>query len=161
MVIKFKRLNSKAVIPNIMTLGAACLDVVATEIIQNINYVTVKLGFATEIPEGFKVVMSPRSSFTQKGWVLQNSPCQIDSDYRGEWMLKFEAIPWTSHLGWSEFSGQSISFKYPPFPYKVGDRVAQVWLEKVIPIEFEEVDELSSTERGGGGFGSTNKTIIK
>jgi len=156
MTIKFKRLHEDAVIPKLATVGSACVDVVATEISESTdNKVTVHLGFATAIPEGYKAVMAPRSSFNHKGWVLQNSPCQIDADYRGEWMLKFEGLP--QHIAESGFYIYPADVRYSEFPYKVGDRVAQVWLEEVIPIKFEEVDKLEETERGVGGFGSTGK----
>jgi len=152
MKIKFRRLNENAVVPVFATKGAACADVVATEIIKQDSYnVTVKLGFATEIPEGYKGVVVPRSSFTQKGWVMQNSPAQIDSDYRGEWMLKFQSLTFdavsTRH--------NLIDLLPEDFPYEVGDRVAQVYFEKVEQAEFVVVDDLESTQRGEGGFGST------
>ena len=152
MQITFRRLNDNAVVPVFATKGAACADVVATEIVKQDSYnVTVKLGFATEIPEGYKGVVVPRSSFTQKGWVMQNSPAQIDSDYRGEWMLKFQSLTFdavsTRH--------NLIDLLPEDFPYEVGDRVAQVYFEKVEQAEFVVVDDLESTERGEGGFGST------
>lgn len=152
MKIKFRRLNENAVVPVFATKGAACADVVATEIVKQDSYnVTVKLGFATEIPEGYKGVVVPRSSFTQKGWVMQNSPAQIDSDYRGEWMLKFQSLTFdavsTRH--------NLIDLLPEDFPYEVGDRVAQVYFEKVEQAEFVVVDNLESTQRGEGGFGST------
>ncbi len=162
MNIPFKRLHKDAQIPKLMTAGAGCADLVATKISRSSSdEITVFLGFATEIPEGYKMCISPRSSFTQKGWVMQNSPGQIDSDYRGEWMLKFQAIPEKlndSMVGFLQNDNKypSIEFDYPNFPYKVGDRVAQCWLEKVINFEFEETDNLSETERNTGGFGSTN-----
>ena len=152
MKIKFRRLNENAVVPVFATKGAACADVVATEIVKQDSYnVTVKLGFATEIPEGYKGVVVPRSSFTQKDWVMQNSPAQIDSDYRGEWMLKFQALTFdaisTRH--------NLIDLLPEDFPYEVGDRVAQVYFEKVEQAEFVVVDDLESSQRGEGGFGST------
>ena len=152
MKIKFKRIHSDAVIPKFMTNGAACVDLVATQIMRsNKNRVLVKFGFSTEIPEGWKICIAPRSSFTHTGWVLGNSPGQIDSDYRGEWMIKFEAIP----IGINAFAIPSL--QYEQFPYSKGDRVAQAWIEPVHHMEFEEVEELSETKRGIGGFGSTNK----
>lgn len=143
MKIKIKKLHPQAKIPLKATKDAACADVYATEIIHehNAEYnVTVKLGFSTEIPKGYKGIIVPRSSFTQQSWVMQNSPAQIDSDYRGEWMIKFEHM----HLK-SDHT----------FIYKEGDRVAQIFFEKIIDYEFEEVEELVQTERAEGGFGST------
>lgn len=147
--IKFQRLHDDAVIPKHATPGSACVDLVATDIeyIEE-NKVVVKYGFATEIPEGYKVFVMPRSSFTHKGWVMQNSPGVIDSDYRGEWMSKFEAIPVGVRDG---------IFLYEDFLYKKGDRVAQCSIEVNIHMAYKEVQDLSQTIRGTGGFGSTGK----
>lgn len=196
--VKIKKLHPDAVIPHFATPGSACVDVVATKVnYLDDNRVVVYLGFALEIPVGYKVCLAPRSSFTQKGWIMQNSPAQIDSDYRGELMLRFEAIPQQitimsmdeienardmmvgsledpeeiMNLGSEEelynFSDEDEDddpideyvgiIDYKEFPYKEGDRCAQMWIEKVQRIEFVEVDELSDTERGEGGFGSTGK----
>jgi len=153
MKIKFKKFHKDAVIPLLATKGAACRDVVATEIIQQDSYkVTVHLGFGTEIPEGYKMCIAPRSSFTQKGWIMANSPAQIDSDFTGEWKLKFEAII-TDAI--PSQGGMLVDLLPESFPYKVGDRVAQIWLEKIENFEFEEVKELSTTDRDPSGFGST------
>jgi dUTP pyrophosphatase len=69
---------------------------------------------------------------------MNNSIGIIDSDYRGEWMCIFTPI-----------------HNYTQFPYSVGDRIAQIYFEPVHQVEFEEVHDLSSSERGEGGFGST------
>lgn len=163
MRVKIQKLHKDAVVPKIATEGAACVDVVATEIeyTPGGSVAIVKLGFSTEIPEGYKACLSPRSSFTKFNWVMQNSPAQIDSDYRGEWMLKFRAIAipakMISHTGYgAKAKAQPITL-FTAFPYKVGDRVAQMWLEKVNKFEFEEVESLDTTERGEGRFGSTGK----
>lgn len=142
--IKIKKLYLDSVLPFKGSKDAVCYDVVVREIIVNDNLATIKLGFATEIPKGYKGIIVPRSSFTQKGWIMQNSPAQIDSDYRGEWVIKFEAIPC-----WSE--------TYPVFPYEVGNRCAQIFFEKLENIYWEEVETLDSTLRNEGGFGSTGK----
>jgi len=76
--------------------------------------------------------------------VLNHSFGVIDSDYRGEWMAIFTSI-----------YGAPFLNEYQPFPYKIGERVAQIYFEKVLDVEFEEVEHLDSSERGEGGFGST------
>jgi len=147
--IKFQRLHDDAVIPKHATPGSACVDLVATDIeYVEENKVVVKYGFATEIPEGYKVFVMPRSSFTHKGWIMQNSPGVIDSDYRGEWMSKFDAIPVGVKDG---------ILLYEDFPYKKGDRVAQCSIEVNIHMAYKEVKDLSQTIRSTGGFGSTGK----
>lgn len=149
MKVKIKKLYENIVIPKKESINAVCRDVIVNEIIQtDSEFAIVKLGFSTEIPIGYKGCIVPRSSFTQKGWVMQNSPAQIDSDYRGEWIIKFEAIP---HY----FETDCNQMMYDEFPYKVGDRCAQIYFEKELEIEFEEVEELSNTERGIGSYGST------
>ena len=146
-------MHPEAVIPMKGSVDAACFDVVATEIEHNDKYVTVKLGFATAIPTGYKGVIVPRSSFTQKGWVMQNSPGQIDSDYRGEWMIKFERVPNTTSV---ELGNEWIDVPMS-FPYNEGDRVAQIYFEQILPVTFTGVLSVDETERGTGGFGSTGQ----
>jgi len=150
--IRYKIISKKFVLPKHATHGSACVDLVATEV-EHIdeNHVVVKYGFATEVPDGYKVYLTPRSSFCHKGWVMQNSPGVVDSDYRGEWMSKFEAIPQAVKL--NEL-GQPY-FVYEDFPYKVGDRVVQASVEVNIHSAWREEKELSTTLRGEGGFGST------
>lgn len=147
--IKFKRVHPDAVIPQYATPGSACVDLVATEVeYLEEDKVVVKYGFCTEFSEGYKVIVKPRSSFTHKGWVMQNSPGVVDSDYRGEWMSKFEAIPVGVKDG---------ILLYEDFPYKKGDRVAQCSIEVNIHMAYKEVKDLSQTIRSTGGFGSTGK----
>jgi dUTP pyrophosphatase len=100
------------------------------------------LGFSTEIPVGYKGVVVPRSSLSKTSWILANSIGIIDADYRGEWMMVFKCL------------GEMI---YNPLPYGIGDRCGQLYFEPVQGFYMEEVDELSDTERGEGGFGSTGK----
>ena len=135
--IKIKKLYLDTVLPKKGSKHAACYDVVAREIIKNDDLVTVKLGFATDIPNGYKGVIVPRSSFTQKGWVMQNSPGQIDSDYRGELKVIL------------------INLSDTTFVIEKGLRIAQMVLCPVIRATLKEVETLEDTKRGSGGFGST------
>lgn len=81
MTIKFKKLHEKAIIPQVMTEGAACFDLVATEIEYNPerNKVKIHFGLACEFPKDYKLCIVPRSSFGHKSWFQANSPGQIDS----------------------------------------------------------------------------------
>ena len=152
--IKFKRLHKDAVIPVHATPGSACVDLVATEIEYiDEHKVIVKFGFATQIPDGYKVVFQPRSSFTHKSWYMANSPAQIDADYRGEWMAKFEAVP----VGIKTNGIFDPTLVYADFPYKVGDRVVQASVEVNIHMAFKEVEDLADSIRGAGGFGHTGR----
>ena len=139
LTVKFKKLADDVKLPVKGSSQAACFDVYAHRIISEATgKVTVKLGFATEIPEGYKGIIVPRSNLTKHHWVMNNSMGVIDSDYRGEWMVVFGPT--------------SLNFG---FPYNTGDRVAQIYFEKVQEVEFEEVKELQTSDRGTGGFGST------
>lgn len=156
-VVKLKKLHELASLPQQATEFAGGWDVVVTKIEQvSDDFVICYLGFSTEFPKGYKLTLVPRSSLTKTKWLLQNSPCCGDADYRGQYSLRFRALP--HGFKTVEFAGGKGSitgFSYPQFPYKVGERIGQVYLEKVLPTEFKFVDELSNTERGEGGFGST------
>lgn len=155
--VKFKRMHPNAVIPEYTTQEAACVDLVVTSIdYEDEDKVTLNFGFSAEIPEGYKVFLMPRSSFTHKGWVMQNSPGNIDSDYRGEWKAKLQAIP--QGIKVDKITGLPLGLIYDDCPYKVGDRAIQASVEVNIHMRFKETkEELSHTLRGEGGFGSTGK----
>lgn len=141
--VKVKKLNENAVIPQYATPGAACVDLVATSVKRDeyMNYVF-GTGLAFEIPKGYVGRLYPRSSNSKTNLYLTNSVGNIDSDYRGEVMVKFKAR-----------DVEMFPYEY----YKVGDRICQMSIEEVPEVEFEEVSELSETERGAGGFGSTGR----
>jgi dUTP pyrophosphatase len=144
LVVNFKKLTADAQLPVKGSEHAACFDVYATSVTIDQNYiVTYGLGFATEIPEGWRGVIVPRSNISKHPWVLANSVGIVDSDYRGEWMVKFKAISDELTL-----------------PYAIGDRVAQIFFEKNVQVAFAEVEELDQTGRGTGGFGSTGMTDV-
>ena len=141
MQVKIKKLNPNAVIPTYAKSGDAGMDLVATKIISNTTFdVTYGTDLAMEIPKGFVGLIFPRSSIRKYELILSNSVGVIDSGYRGELQATFK----------KENGLDSLA-------YKVGDRIAQIMIIPHPEIEFEEVDELSDTERGDGGFGSTGK----
>jgi dUTP pyrophosphatase len=141
MIVKIKKLDSKAVTPAYAKAGDAAVDLTAISIAKvdrdEFGYLEYGTGLAIEIPEGHVGLLFPRSSISNSGLILTNSVGVIDSGYRGEIKFRFKHIPDTSF-------------------YKVGDRIGQLIIMPYPQIEFEEVQELSSTERGEGGFGSTN-----
>jgi dUTP pyrophosphatase len=152
MKVKFKKLHPNATIPKQATELSGGWDITVTEIIkESEDFVICKLGFALEIPKGYKLTLVPRSSLTKTKWILQNSPGLGDADYIGEYQYRFRALP--INIGWNNKAEYCLT--YSKFPYKVGDRIGQVYLEEVIPIEWEVTEDLSDTERGSGGFGST------
>jgi dUTP pyrophosphatase len=151
MKVYIKRLHELAQIPTRATEYAGGWDVVCTSIErESDDFYICKLGFSAALPQGYKLTIVPRSSITNTQWIMQNSPGLGDADYRGEYQIRFRALP-------EKVRSATTNLYYPDFPYKVGDRVGQVYLEEVIPIEWEEVDDLSNTKRDIGGFGSTGK----
>lgn len=141
MVVKIKKTHPDAVIPKYSKPGDAGMDLTAVAIVKsNSHQVTYDLGISIEVPEGYVALIFPRSSIRDKDLVLSNSVGVIDSGYRGNIQATFNI---TNELMQS-------------FKYKIGERVAQMIIIPYPQVQFEEVEELSTTERGEGGFGSTN-----
>lgn len=139
MKVRFKKLNENAKAPYQGTEGAAGWDLYAVSKEQIDKYLTkFGTGVAVEIPDGYVGLLFPRSSCYKQGMLLTNCVGVIDSDYRGEITAVF--------LG----TGKDVC-------YNVGDRIVQLVIMPYPAIEFIEVDELSDTERGAGGYGSTGK----
>ena len=144
MIVNIKRIHPEAVIPSYAKNGDAGMDLIATSIISETpSQITYGLGIALEIPEGFVGLVFPRSSIRKTRLQLSNSVGVIDSGYRGELQATFNKI--------------TTTIENQKNDYKVGDRVCQIIIIPYPPIEFNEVNELSNTERGEGGFGSTGK----
>jgi dUTP pyrophosphatase len=139
MIVKFKKLDPKAVTPAYSKAGDAAMDLTAISLSKvdkdEFGYLEYGTGLAFEIPEGHVGLLFPRSSISNSGLILTNSVGVIDSGYRGEVKVRFKHIPDTSH-------------------YKPGDRIGQLMIIPYPQIELEE-GELSSSDRGEGGFGST------
>lgn len=139
---KIKVINkSENKLPKYETSGSAGMDVRSNEdyTLKPECRKLIQTGLFFEIPEGYEIQVRPRSGLAYfYGITVLNSPGTIDSDYRGE-------------LGILLYnSGQS------EFEIKKGDRIAQIVVSPVIQSEFEEVEDVSNTDRGEGGFGSTN-----
>lgn len=137
MKIKFKKLNERAEIPFYAKDGDAGMDLVATTLVRTRKFFEYGTDLAMEIPKGYVGLLFPRSSISKTDHFLRNSVGVIDSGYRGEIKLRM-SIP---ALGEKE--------------YIMGDKVGQLIIMKLPWVEVEEADELSNTDRGEGGFGST------
>ena len=153
MKVNVKKLNSNAVLPTYAKHGDAGMDLTATSKSYdehgNVVYGT---GLAFEIPTGYVGLLFPRSSNTKKDLILGNSVGVIDSGYRGEVVFKFKAID-TQYLQDGKLTFLKRDFMKE---YNVGDRIGQIIIMPYPQIEFNLVDELSTTDRGVGGFGSTD-----
>ena len=137
MELKFKKLSENAVLPKYAKAGDAGMDLTAIEMEFKDGIHTYKTGLAVEIPYGYVGLIFPRSSIYKTSLRLTNSVGVIDSGYRGEIMFKFKA------------DGETV--------YDVGDRVGQLFVIPYPTMEPVFVDELSNTERGDGGYGSSGR----
>ena len=147
MKVKIKKLDKRAVVPSYSKKGDAGLDFTAVEMSKdNVGNITYHTGLAVEIPQGYVGLLFPRSSISKKQQFLTNCVGVIDSGYRGEIMAKFKPVMGTY---------DTILDLFESNEYQVGDRIVQMIILPYPQIEFEEVEELSSSERGHGGFGST------
>ena len=154
MKVKIKKLVPEAVIPLYAKPGDAGMDLTAVKVeYDRVNKCFVyHSGLAFEVPEGHVMLLFPRSSNRKTEAYLTNSVGVIDSGYRGEVMACFKRRDndvFPEHKDTFIIEHQA--------PYKVGDRFAQLMIVPYPQIEFEEADELSDTERGAGGYGSTGK----
>ena len=140
----FKKLNANAITPTYGTEFSAGADLYACEggevSIAPGETKLIHTGLSLEIPEGYAGLIYARSGIaTKRGLAPANKVGVIDSDYRGEIMVSLY-----NHSS----SVQTIAD---------GERVAQLVITPFLKVEYNEVNELSDTERGEGGFGSTGK----
>jgi dUTP pyrophosphatase len=138
MKVKIKKLAEHAPLPTYATEGAAALDIKAIDYRYDSDYGFHEYGtgLSIEIPKGYVGLLFPRSSITKTAFTLGNCVGVIDSDYRGELLFRFREV-------------KELNF------YEVGDKIGQLMIVPYPKIELEEVENLTETERGEGGFGST------
>lgn len=144
MNIKFKKLHPQAQLPTHAQNGDAGMDLTTVETkMDDFGCVTHSYGLAVEIPVGNVGLLFMRSSVYKKDQTFANAVGVIDSSYRGEILAKFRPADYYA-------SGQEDSV-----PYEVGERTAQLVIMPVRTIVSEWATELSDSERGEGGHGST------
>lgn len=137
------RLSSTAVLPVKGTSDSACYDLSIDHVVRDDAGFTVHTGLAVALPPGYGMLIFPRSGLSTKlGLRLRNSVGVIDSDYRGEILIKLSA---GFQDRWAE-----IEKALQP-----GSRIAQAMIIQLPEIDMKEVTELPETARGTGGFGST------
>ena len=155
MKIKIKKLTDNAVIPHKAHPTDAGFDLTATSCtMDEYGSMVYGTGIAVEIPEGYVGLVFPRSSICKKDIMLTNSVGVIDSGFRGEIMAKFK--PTNSFNYYDDFGLISESLIKNNW-YEIGERIAQLIIMPIPQIEFVEADELSDSDRGEGGFGSSGK----
>lgn len=154
--VKFKKLSEDAVAPKIMKTGDAGADLTATSMTETDMYIEYGTGLAVEIPQGYVGLIYPRSSLSNYDLILSNHVGVIDSNYRGEIKFRFKRT-----------KKPSMAYRVPDMEnlidsnncqiYKVGDRIGQLIIMPYPTVTFEEVEELSETNRGDQGYGSSGK----
>ena len=142
--VQIHRLRPDAIVPRYQSADAAGMDLHAAldeaMTVAQGAVVAVPTGLAMAIPRGFEGQVRPRSGLARKHAItVANAPGTIDADYRGEVMVLL------------------INLGREPFTIKHGERVAQLVIAPVSQAEVVEVSELSETDRGAGGFGSTGR----
>lgn len=143
MNINLKLLHENAVIPQYSRNGDCGLDLTAVSLkvtkTEGYEYLEYDIGIAIEVPEGYVGLIFPRSSISETALVLANAVGVIEPNYRGSLKCRFKHI-----------DGETI--------YEVGDRVAQILFVPILMnINFNPVDNLTETNRGELGFGSSGK----
>lgn len=131
-------------LPKYETEGSAGMDVRANIkepiTLKSLERILIPTGLKVAIPEGYEIQVRPRSGLAIKhGITMLNTPGTVDSDYRGE--LKVIVVNLSNEA----------------YTIEPNERIGQFVLNKIEQIEFVEVEELDSTERGEGGFGHTGK----
>ena len=144
MTLKIKRLTEDAIMPIRAHKGDAGIDLTCTSITQELNecgqlILVYHTGLAVEIPEGYVGLLFQRSSVSKKSISMTNAVGVIDAGYRGEIMGKFRSTT-----------------DVVPAIYKPGERFAQLVIVPYLDIQIEEATELTETERGEGGYGSSD-----
>lgn len=143
MNLRVTRLNDAAIVPTYAHVGDAGLDLSASETfeLKPGERAAVPTGIAVEIPEGYAGFVHARSGRAlREGLALVNAPGLIDSGYRGEIKVIVVNLDPTS-----------------PIYIKAGEKIAQLVVQPVEIVVVEKVEDLSDTERGVGGFGSTGR----
>lgn len=144
---KFKPLVKDFIKPEYKTNGSGAFDIYLQSDIDLVvgSDNIINLGFSAEVPVGHVALLVPRSGIGIKGIGLRNTVGVIDSDYRGEWI---------AHIVIDEQGDNAFGNE---INYKRGDRLIQCLVVPVNQVSIDIVDELSPTDRGDGGFGSTGK----
>jgi len=162
MEVKIKKLDPKAIIPKYAKQGDMGMDLTAIsyEYNKDIDCYIYHTGLAFEVPEGYGMLIVPRSSNRKTEAYMTNHCAIIDSGYRGEVLICFKnrttlEISMERDFEYPVDNEEEIPYIYAP--YSIGDRIAQLVILPYPQITFKEVDELSTTERNDSGFGSSGK----
>lgn len=140
-IVKFKKLNPDAIIPDYAHIGDAGMDLysVQDDVIEPLTWKLIPTGLACELPEGTEGQVRSKSGIALKNGVfVLNTPGTVDENYRGE-------------IGVVLYNLNTKE----PFVIKKGQKIAQYVINAIEYVDTLEVEELDATSRGEGGFGST------
>ena len=142
MKVRIKKLTDRAIIPTFGSTGSAGGDLYSAEngeiIVEPNQTVFIGTGLAVEIPDGYVGLVYARSGLaTKSGLAPANKVGVIDSDYRGPIIVALK--------------NESDEMQY----IEHGERIAQIVVQPYVCVEFEETENIGTTARGEGGFGST------
>ncbi len=140
LIINIKKTNELAIIPKYAHSTDAGMDLVAVSMNETDKYIEYDTGIALEIPKGYVGLVFPRSSVSKLDLVQANSVGVIDSSYRNSIKVRFKKL---------KDNGVCV--------YVPGERIAQLIILPYPMIGFNEVEKLSDSDRGLGGFGSTGR----
>ena len=140
LIINIKKTNELAIIPKYAHSTDAGMDLVAVSMNETDKYIDYDTGIALEIPKGYVGLVFPRSSVSKLDLVQANSVGVIDSSYRNSIKVRFKKL---------KDNGVCV--------YVPGERIAQLIILPYPMIGFNEVEKLSDSDRGLGGFGSTGR----
>ena len=151
MKIKIKKLHPDAVIPSYAKAGDAGMDMIAIDSTISADglYVEYGTGIAVEVPEGYVGLLFPRSSVSKTTMVLANHVGVVDSGYRVEIKFRFKDLNMQQDFDGSWYCDETV--------YEVGNKIGQLVILPYPQIELVEATELSDSDRGDGGFGSSGK----
>ena len=180
--IQVKKLHEDAIIPKRAHKPDAGFDMTCISVNDTDKFIEYGTGIAMHIPEGYVGLIFPRSSVTKKDLLLKNSVGVIDSGYLGEIRFRFwkinhshqifkidvDSVP--DNISVADFienyHSMGVEMKDVPLmnrvyeQYEIGDRIGQIIFFKLPDVLLVETNEFDETERGTGGYGSTDKVVI-
>jgi len=165
MEVKIKKLVPEAILPSYSKVGDAGMDLTAISrslVVKEgeADYIEYKTGLAVKIPDGYFGLLVPRSSNSKVDMTLCNHAGIIDSGYIGEISFRYKIDAVYDEIKLVNNAAHIYNEDTNPFKvfiHNVGDRIGQLIIMPYPQIEFKEVEELESTERGANGYGSTGK----
>lgn len=152
--LKIKKLVPEAVLPsraNDTDAGYDCVAIDDGTWSDDQTFIEYRTGISIELPPGMHSELFPRSSVSKYDLVLANSIGLVDNGYRGEVRFRFKYVPRLVKVGMDSFVVK------PAIRYKKGDKIGQIVIRNTVSLPVQEVEDLSETVRGEGGFGSSGR----